>query len=268
MLLYSNPQDRIKMMNYHRTKDMINLLTYFPSISPIRDLTIVETIEEYRENYDLLKDYTGERNDTILSKPSMKSVEGTGKNPNIEEIFKKVKELDKNGVMVLFNLTHEPSERYDRYAGISVGVSLGKGIYIDAVGKGFDGREVSKGITTHERYYIPWFDIRFCCIENFKKYQTYLINNENYSISRKERIYFLTSLNINPEIVEEKIPKNYQPIPDFIWIDIIKNIIKKLEKVDFELQQNGLNEFAISGHTEGKRFLPWQLFDKSRYNVK
>lgn len=34
-----------------------------------------------------------------------------------------------------------------------------------------------------------------------------------------------------------------------------------------ELNSVGLNEFAISGHTEGKKFLPWQIFDKSRYEL-
>lgn len=34
----------------------------------------------------------------------------------------------------------------------------------------------------------------------------------------------------------------------------------KLSSVD-------LNKFAISGHTEGKKFLPWQIFDKSRYQL-
>ena len=47
MLKYENIDDRIKMMNYHRTRDMINLMMYFPDISPIRDLTIVEDIEDY-----------------------------------------------------------------------------------------------------------------------------------------------------------------------------------------------------------------------------
>lgn len=41
-------------------------------------------------------------------------------------------------------------------AEISVGVDLGQDVIIDAVSKGFDGREVSKSICTHERYFIPW----------------------------------------------------------------------------------------------------------------
>lgn len=267
MLNINNMSDRLEMMNYHRTRDMINLLTFFPDLSPILNLTIVTSVQDYLDNYDFCKDFVGERNDTLISKPSMVSVEGTGIHPDIISIFERVKEIDPDGVMVLFDLCHLPSERYDRYAGISIGVSLGVGVYIDAVGKGFDGREVSKGLSTHERYFIPWYELRSCNVNNFRTYRTYLINQDDYEKSRKERIAFLVSLGLNNDLVDGHVPKIYDEIPDFIWLDVIKNLIKKIESMEDELKDFGLSEFAISGHTEGKRFLPWQMFDKSRYKI-
>ena len=183
----------------------------------------------------------------------MKSIEGTGKNPNIPSIFKKVKELDAEGVIVLFDLCHEPSERYEREAGISLGVSIGVGVYIDAVGKGFDGREVSKGLDCHERYFIPWFDLRKVTISNFRKYRTYLISKEKYEESRKNRVVFLKSLNLKEKVFSSYIPTTYQEIPDFIWLDVIRYVIKELENREEELENAGISEFAISGHTEGKK---------------
>lgn len=267
MLNINNKNDIPEMMKYHRTRDMINLITYFPELSPIRNLTIVKSIEDYKENYHFCKNLHGERNDTLITKPSMRSVEGTGINPDIINIFEKVKSIDPDGVMVLFDLCHQPSERYERYAGISVGVSLGNGVFIDAVGKGFDGREVSKGLSIHEQYYIPWFELRKCNIENFKDYRTYIISDSEYKYSRDNRILFLTSLGLSKQIVSQYIPTKYKEIPNFIWLDVIKNLIKKLENMEDELNSVGLNEFAISGHTEGKKFLPWQIFDKSRYEL-
>ena len=203
MLTINRSEDIDKMMEYHRTRDMLNLIKYFPDISPIIDLTIVEDLDDYYRNYEYLKNLTSSRNDTIITKPMMKSVE-----------------------VVLFNLLNTPSERYDRYAGISVGVSLDNGIYIDAVGQGFDGREVSKGICTHERYFIPWFEIRRCNIGNFKEYRTYLISQDEYKKSREERIKFLISIGIDENIALEKVPEEYKEIPDYIWLDVIKNLIK------------------------------------------
>ena len=194
----------------------------------------------------------------------MRSIEVTGINPDIINVFEKVKSIDPEGVVVLFNLCHQPSERYERYAGISVGVSLGNGVFIDAVGKGFDGREVLKGISCHERYNIPWSEIRKINIGNFKEYNTYMTSQEEYLNSREERISYLEKCGISKEVLEENIPIVYKEIPEFIWLDIIKNIIKQLEKEEEFLKNDGFLEFNLSGHTEGKRFRPWQMADDQR----
>ena len=44
-----------------------------------------------------------------------------------------------------------------------------------------------------------------------------------------------------------------------------KEILKKLEKNEDILSSYNITNFAISGHTEGKAFAPWGMFDKSRY---
>ena len=98
-------------------------------------------------------------------------------------------------------------------------------------------------------------------------YRNYLINEIDYIETRNNRIEFLTSIGIDKDVALRSVPDKYQEIPDFIWSDIIKNIIKKLEKMEDELSAVGLNEFAISGHTEGKKYYPWQMFDKSRYTL-
>lgn len=265
MLSMKKDSDILEMLNYHRTRDMINLLRFFPELSPIKDLYIIKSIDDYYDNIELCKKLPGLRNDTLITKPSMKSVEVSGWPYDFEKIFQNVKAIDKDGVIILFDVTNKPSQRYQRYAGISVGVGLGNGVYIDAVGQGFDGREVTKGLAIHERYFIPWFDFRKCNIENFKDYRNYRVSDEDYKISRDERIDYLKSIGLVEDDFLEYIPEKYADIPDFIWINIIKDIIKKLEVKEEELKAAGLIEFAISGHTEGKYFCPWQIFDKSRY---
>lgn len=152
-------------------------------------------------------------------------------------------------------------------SGNIVGVDLGEDVIIDTVSKGFDGWEVSKSIYTHERYFIPWYDLRKINIGNFKKYQTFQINNEEYQKTRNERIEFFKSIGLKPEVFSFYIPENYQVIPDFIWLSVIKNLLKQLEKSEDILMSYGFTNFAISGHIEGKQFSPWQMFDKSRYTL-
>lgn len=267
MLNMNNIEDRQKMIGYYRTSDMLNLLYFFPQLSPVTDLTIVENEEDYLNNKDFLDSLKQNRVDTLKGRTPILGIENSGNSSDFYNTLIKVKEKDILGVLVLFNINSKPSQRYERYAGISVGVDLGRNVIIEAVSKGFDGREVSKSICTHERYFIPWHDLRKVCIENFKQYQIYQTNNENYQLTRNERINFLNSIGLNSDIFLTYIPENYQPIPDFIWLDVIKNLLKQLEKKEDILTNYGFTNFAISGHTEGKHFAPWQMFDKSRYTL-
>lgn len=264
MLLSSREKDLKEILKFHRAKDMINIMKFFPGLSPVETLAVVTSKEDYLKNIDLLKELTSIRNGNPTSELCMKSIPVKEINPDILEVMDEVKKENKRGVLILFKLGISPSERYERYAGMSIGISLGNNIYIDAVGRGFDGREVLKGISCHERYIIPWSDIRRVNIGTFKDYRTYLTNDKDYKESRIERINYLKSCGIEENIINEKIPEEYEEIPDFIWLDVIKNIIKVLEKEEDILRDNKFLEFNLSGHTEGKRFRPWQMVDDKR----
>ncbi len=264
MLNMNNANDKEKMKQYYRTSDMLNLLYFFPQLSPIKNLVIVESKEDYIKNKDFLKKFSQNRVDTLKGRTPILGIENSGKSDCFYDTLLKAKEQDPFGVLVLFNITSEPTERYERLAGISVAVDLGKNIIIEAVSKGFDGREVSKNICVHERYFIPWYDLRKISVDNLKCYQTYQISQEDYDKTRAERIKFLQSIGLNPDVFTQYIPENYQAIPDFIWASVVKNLLKQLEKNEEILAVHGFTNFVISGHTEGHRFAPWQMFDKSR----
>ena len=267
MLSMNNANDKQKMMKYYRTSDMLNLLYFFPQLSPIKDLTIVEDEADYLRNQEFLNSFNQNRVDTLKGRTPILGIENSGKSNCFYDTLIKVKEKDPFGVLVLFNVMSESSERYERWAGISVGVDLGQDVIIDAVSKGFDGREVSKSICTHERYFIPWYDLRKISVDNLNKYKTFQISNDDYQVTRNERINFLKSIGLNPDVFSSYIPENYQEIPDFIWLSVIKNLLKQLEKNEDILMSYGFSNFAISGHTEGNQFAPWQMFDKSRYTL-
>ena len=52
MLNMNNQNDISKMMQYYRTSDMLNLSYFFPELSPVRNLTIIENINDYYDNKD------------------------------------------------------------------------------------------------------------------------------------------------------------------------------------------------------------------------
>ena len=264
MYRMTNKEDIPYILKYHRAKDMMDIMTFFPDLSPIDDLAVVLDEDDYKKHKNELKGLTSMRNGNPISELCMKSIPVRDINQDPLEQIRKIKAENINGVLIMFHLNVKKTERYERYAGISVGVSLGNMIYIDAVGKGFDGREVLKGISCHERYSIPWSDIRTINIDNFDSYNTFIIDDKEYLKSRKERINYLVSCGISKDILNEKIPKKYEKIPDFIWMDIIKNIIKPLEEDEFFLRESGYLEFNLSGHTEEERFRPWQMANDKR----
>ena len=264
MYRITNKDDIPMILKYHRAKDMVNIMRFFPDLSPVDDLAVIIDEEDYLKHKDEISHLSNIRNGNPISEACMQSIPVRDINPDSIDIIKKIKEENENGVLILFHLNTEPTERYERYAGISVGISLGNMIYIDAVGKGFDGREVLKGISCHERYSIPWSDIRTINIDSFHSYNTFMISQEDYQKSRDERINYLISCGISKEVLDKRIPIHYEPIPDFIWLDIIKSIIKQLDKEEDYLRESGFLEFNLSGHTEGKYFRPWQMADDSR----
>ena len=264
MYWLKNEKDIPNILKYHRAKDMVNIMKFFPGLSPVYDLAVILDEEDYLKNKEKISHLTNVRNGNPTNELCMKSIPTKEINPDCIEMIKAIKKENPKGVLILFDLDINSSERYERYAGISVGISLGKKIYIDAVGKGFDGREVLKGISCHERYIIPWEDIRKININNFKEYNTFLISKEDYWTSRDERINYLMSCGLSFELLDQSIPKEYQEIPKFIWLDLIANIIKKLEKEEDFLRSAGFLEFNLSGHTEGNRFRPWQMVDDKR----
>ena len=252
------------ILKYHRANDMVNIFQFFPGLSPIDDLVVVLNEKDYLANKDSIAELTSIRNGNPVTQPCMKSIPVKEKNPDILEVMKEVKKENKDGVLILFHLDVDATERYERYAGISVAISLGRKIFIEAVGKGFDGREVLKGISCHERYSVPWSDIMRLNISNFKDYRSFVVSDDKYAESREERINYLVSCGLDKEVLEKNIPEHYTEIPDFVWLDIIKNIIKVLIKEEDYLRSSHFEEFNLSGHTEGRRFRPWQMASSNR----
>ena len=59
------------MMKYYRTSDMLNLLYFFPQLSPIKDLTIVENEADYLRNQEFLDSFNQNRVDTLKGRTSI-----------------------------------------------------------------------------------------------------------------------------------------------------------------------------------------------------
>lgn len=264
MLCINNPNDISKMMEYVRTSDMINLSTYFPKLSPVRNLTIIKDIEDYEQNYEIIKNTFFKRCDNLKGRQMINLETVGGVEENIP-LLQNIKEIDRAGVLLLFDLNTPNVRRYEYDGGMAVAVDLCKCVRIETVGKGFDGREVSKGITVHERFYIPWNDLRNVSLGTLKNYREYLVSQEKYQFDYQERMEYLMSKGTDQETVLRYIPKEYREVSDFTWKMLFLDMMNKLEEMEKELRSAGMCNFVVHGNIIDNVFEPWPMYDNNRF---
>lgn len=266
MLSIKNDNDIKLMKNYYRASDMIDYWYFFPKSTQLENLAIAFDIEDYLNNKSYLDSFDSYRVDTLKPYSLVSGIESDGGKTDFVALFKKIKEKNENNVILFFDLKGNATKRYQREAGLSISVNLGEDVCIEAVGKGFDGREISKGKCVHERYLIPWFKLREINVENFKDYNIFMIDQESYIKTREERINFLRSLGLDDKDFLSYIPEIYRRIPDFIWSDLIQNVLVYLEDNEDILLKSGYKHFCINGNTEGRECFLIQMYNKDRFD--
>ena len=266
MLTLDRKDDIILMKNYHRASDMIDFLFFFPEATYLERLAIATDIDDYLNNKEYFDSFDSFRIDSPKEYSIIEGIESDGLKTDVVKMFERIKNKNKHGVMLFFDLEGKPNKRYTYDAGISVNVNLYEDVCIEAVGKGFDGREISKGICVHERYLIPWFDLKFITVDNLKKYKIYEVDQKKYYEDRKNRIDFLLSLGEEEKNFIKYIPPTYHNISDEVWEDLIQTLLVGLYKKEDILEKSNFKHFAIGGNAFNKKCYIWQMYNKDRYN--
>ena len=265
MLTMENPKDVEIMKNYYRTSDMLDFLFFFPEASYLERLAIATDVDDYLNNKEYFDSFDSFRIDSPKEYSIIDGIESDGLKTDVVKLFDRVKKKNEHGVVLFFDLEGKPNKRYTYDAGISVKVNLYEDVCIEAVSKGFDGREISKGVCVHERYLIPWFDLRSLTIDNFYKYRIYKVSQEDYNVSRKNRINFLISLGENIDNFISYLPDIYEDVPNYIWEDLIQKILVNLWKKEEILEKSSYKHFAIGGNAYNKKCYIWQMYNKDRF---
>ena len=257
MLSIDKPEDIVKMKKYHFAGDMANLLMYFPEVSSIRDLTILENVDEYYLGSDFFNKLKYRYVDSLKTRKFVTGIDtcirsGTNR---LAELLTEVKEQDPLGVITLFNT----ATNFDKcYASISLGVDLGKSVYIRVFDKNCFAKDSNQLLET---YLIPWEELRKCTVGNFNTYRTYLTDKLfDYEVFR-DYTDFLDSVSKYCQLASGENTS----IPYFIWCDIITNLLKRFEKNEDILDNDGITSFEITGCTNGRQFTPWIMTDKTGY---
>ena len=266
MLSLDNKDDISLIKNYHRASDMVDFLFFFPEASKLQRLAICFDEEDYLNNKEYFDSFDSFRIDTPKDHSIIEGIESNGLKTDYIQLFKRIKAKNKYGVILFFDIVGEVYKRFKNDAGISVNVNLYEDVCIEAVGKGFDGREISKGVCVHERFLIPWFELRSLTIDNFYKYRIYKIDDKEYYKTRQNRIEYLISLGENIEEFNSYIPTTYNGMYNEIWEDLIQNLLVNLYKKEEILEKSKFIHFAVGGNAFNKKCYIWQMYNKDRFN--
>ena len=74
MYSIKNKNDIPYILKYHRAKDMVNIMRFFPGLSPVDDLVVILDENDFEKNKDKLNGLDNIRNGNPITEPCMKSI--------------------------------------------------------------------------------------------------------------------------------------------------------------------------------------------------
>lgn len=262
--------ERNTMMTYGKTKGILLLQKYLPKLNPFKSIRMVSSIEEWDKIKDDCPDRITCRTDTKIGDTKNVRIEGaSGKKEDVPGIIQQIKNQNPNAVLLLMEDKVETIPRYKNDGGFNVAFDTNSMVIIELVGKGFDGRELTREKAVHERYVIPWEDVLFMRnkqdLQKSKTVSKYIVDEEEYKRSREERIDFLNSVEPNIEdIIKKEVPESYKSANDDVIKSILDDVILPLYKRKRELYQDNLKHFNIQGNVVNGKVVPWEIFRPER----
>lgn len=257
------------MMTYGKAKGIVLLKKYLPDLFPFEAVKIVSSVEEWEQIKGKYSDRLSFRTDSKIGDPRNIRIEGaSGKKEDVADVFRQVKNQNPDAVILLLETKKPTIPRYENDGGFNVAVALNDSVVIELVGKGFDGRELTRGKAVHERYVIPWNEIIFMGskkdLMKSRDVRKTFISQDEYKRTRQERIDFLKGIESDTDTIYRNIPENYKVHNSSILDSILNDVIFPLYKRKSELPADGLKIFNVQGNIVDGKIVPWEIFRPER----
>ena len=101
-------------------------------------------------------------------------------------------------------------------------------LFIDYLGKGWDGSYLSHGSAVHESYKIPWNEIIEFKPTKRVLYRDKIVDNQEYRMLRNNRIQDLIQRGVDSSIAESAIPETYGGMSNLTFQQINDDVILKM----------------------------------------
>lgn len=213
----NNPECKNEIMLWAKSKGILLAKTHqMPTFS---NAFVIRNKEELNSIIDQLPEKFYMRADYRLGNNPVKVKGKNGTKQIINSYLESAKNADEAAAILVY-YGDKFCESYNTDGAFYVDFNVKNAVYIDYVGRGFDGRGISDGTAFHESFSIPWEEVQFFQESKMEKYRTKLIKPEEYLAQRELRIDSLLSEDLGKDLqgdlkkqfLETKIPKEYQPI--------------------------------------------------------
>lgn len=171
-------------------------------------------LESEQDIDELLRKYPEQKNfymrsDVPLGEPRVNIGGKNGDRESIKQYLIDIKKQSANGVALIYWNEGEFCKTYETKGTWYLSFKQFDALYIDYLGKGWDGTYLSHGAASHESYIIPWYKIYSLNKEKIRLYLKSKINDDRYTELRNARINDLIEEGISKEDLEKNIPIKY-----------------------------------------------------------
>lgn len=229
MLNANKVTDIKEICKYGKAKGFLLVKKYkLPTFS---NFFIVESEDEIQALLDTYK----EQNDFCMRsdvKVGDAPIGVGGQNGNRETIFdfirkvrEKSNELGSSGAAIIYWNEGDFCPTYEIEGSFYLDYRTQKELFIDYIGKGWDGSYLSHGSACHETYAIPWEDILFLDDNNIRQYRKKVVGKSEYNDLRLIRINELIKKRVPREVAESSIPCVYKGINTEYFRQVINQVI-------------------------------------------
>lgn len=257
------------LMTYGKAKGIVLLQKYLPNLNPFAGISIIRDLEEWEKVKDNYPERITQRTDTKIGDPRIVRIAGTtGKKEDIPDCIRQIKAQNPDGVLLLLTMKKETIPRYQNDGAFNIAFFHGDSVVIELLGKGFDGGQLTREKAVHERYTIPWNEVLFMRdkydLQKSREVSKFVVPDEEYQRTRKERVAWLKSIESDKEAIEESVPERYIPTDNDTIKSILDDIVFPLYKRQSDLKRDGLTVFNVQGNVVDGVVEPWEFFRPER----
>lgn len=246
---------------------------YLPRIDANIQGYVVNTLEEWQEIKDRFPEIVTCRTDSRIDLENINQHGATRPKDGIDDYIIEVSNKFKNPYFICLELEEGTNERIYTQGGFVLDCTVGEDIKIGYCGPGFDCGEITKGLSEHESWVIPWNASSITNPNTVNEFRINKISDKEYRKSVVNRMVFLIKEYPyrKKEICDEFFANkaHYSGITPELFETLQKEVLIPIYRSQKDLIYDGLNHFGIEINVvKDNRLVPFEIETPAIFKVE